>query len=116
ARDGDEVDLRSRHGRPFARYVPELVDALRALSCETFVLDGEIVVAANGAHDFSALLARIHPAATRVERLRAQTPAVYVAFDALATDAGELLTLPFRDRRRRLETFLADASPPLRLT
>ena len=116
ARDGDEVDLRSRHGRPFGRYFPELVDAFRALRCETFVLDGEIVAAANGAHDFSALLARIHPAATRVERLRAETPAAYVAFDALATDRGELLTLPFRDRRRRLEALLAGAPEPLQVT
>src|SRR5919199_609036 len=83
ARDGDEVDLRSRHGRPFARYFPELVEALRALECDKFVLDGEIVLRANGTSDFNALLARIHPAATRVERLSAETPAAYIAFDLL---------------------------------
>ena len=63
-----------------------------------FVLDGEIVVEQNGAHDFSALFARIHPAATRVERLRRETPAAYVAFDVLATDEGALIACPFRER------------------
>ncbi|HZC29625.1 MAG TPA: ATP-dependent DNA ligase [Gaiellaceae bacterium] len=116
ARERDEVDLRSRHGRPFARYFPELVEALRAVECDKFVLDGEIVLRANGTSDFNALLARIHPAATRVERLSAETPAAYVAFDLLAIDGDELLTRPFRERRRRLERLFAAVEPPLHLT
>jgi ATP-dependent DNA ligase len=116
ARAGDEIDLRSRHGRPFARYFPELVEALRLVASEAYVLDGEIVVQANGVPDFNALLARIHPAATRVERLSAETPAAYVAFDVLAVDGIDLLTSPFHERRRRLEALVASARPPLRLT
>src|SRR3954463_6600104 len=76
----DDVDLRSRNDRPLARYFPELVEALTALP-EPVVLDGEIVTAD---FDFEALLARLHPAASRVERLRREAPARYIAFDLLA--------------------------------
>ncbi|MDP8910677.1 MAG: ATP-dependent DNA ligase, partial [Actinomycetota bacterium] len=66
-RDRDEIDLRSRHGRPFARYFPELVEALLALPAERFVLDGEIVVVTPEGFDFAALMSRLHPSASRVE-------------------------------------------------
>src|SRR3712207_8156509 len=69
-RDGDELEIQSRHGRPFARYFPELVGAFRALAVERFVVDGEIVVVTADGFDFPALMARLHPAASRVERLR----------------------------------------------
>jgi ATP-dependent DNA ligase len=69
-RSGDDLDLRSRHDRPLARYFPELVAALRELPDAEVVLDGEIVVPAAGGLDFEGLLARVHPAASRVERLR----------------------------------------------
>ena len=69
-RDGDAVEIRSRHGRPLTRYFPELVEALLAQPRARFVLDGEIV-----ATPFPALMARLHPAVSRVERLRAETPA-----------------------------------------
>jgi ATP-dependent DNA ligase len=107
-RDGATVDIRSRHGRPLARYFPEVVEALRAQPCERFVLDGEIL-----ATPFPALMARLHPAASRVERLRAETPAELVAFDLLALDGEELLDAPLADRRARLEALVA---PPLLLS
>src|SRR3954466_12246679 len=74
-RDGDAVDLRSRNQRPLARYFPEIVDAVRALPTTELVLDGELVVTGRDGFDFEALLARLHPAASRVERLRHETPA-----------------------------------------
>src|SRR5215210_4920738 len=113
---GNEVDLRSRHGRPLARYFPELVEAIRALPHAPLALDGEVVVVAGETFDFTALLARIHPAGSRVERLRAETPASFVAFDALAVDDENLLDRPFSERRARLEEVLANAEPPLLLT
>src|SRR5437016_7277051 len=61
-RDGGNVELRSKSGRPMTRYFPELVAAVRALKPQKFVLDGEIVVPTNGAFSFDALLQRIHPA------------------------------------------------------
>jgi ATP-dependent DNA ligase len=107
-RDGDDVDVRSRHGRPLARYFPEVVDALRALPSEAFVLDGEIV-----AEPFAALMARLHPAASRVDRLARETPATFFAFDVLAEGADDLLDAPFAQRRARLERLVRD---PVRLT
>ena len=78
-RDGDAIDRRSRHGRPLARYFPELVAAIAALPEPRFVLDGEIVVTSERGFDFEALLARVHPAASRVERMSGETPATFVA-------------------------------------
>ena len=115
--DGNDVALQSRHGRPFARYFPEVVDALRELPRAPFLLDGELVVRrSDGVHDFEALLARIHPAASRVARLRAETPATLVAFDLLASDGIDRRELPFVERRALLEALLADPPTAVRLT
>ena len=101
--DGDDVYLQSRNGKPLGRYFPEL-----KLPSGRYVLDGEIVVRdATGHEDFDALGQRIHPAASRIERLAAETPAVYVAFDLLARDDRTLLELPFTERRAALEALLA---------
>ncbi len=108
-RDGDQVDLRSRNQRPFARYFPELVEALLRLNPERFVLDGEIVIAGASGFDFEALMARLHPAASRVERLRAETPACFIAFDLIALGDEDLSERPFVERRARLEQLLRDA-------
>jgi ATP-dependent DNA ligase len=96
-RDGGRVELQSRHGNPLARYFPEVVDALPR---GTFVLDGELL-SANG--DFSALMQRLHPAASRVELLARETPVRFVAFDLLAEADTVLVTRPLRERRGRLE-------------
>src|SRR3954467_4845368 len=75
-RDGDAVDLRSRNQRPLARYFPEVVEGLRRLPRSRFVLDGELLaVDDEGQYNFSTLLARLHPAASRVELLARTTPA-----------------------------------------
>src|SRR5215203_4591738 len=108
ARSVEEVDVRSRHGRPLARYFPEIVEALLEQPAPSFVLDGELV-----AHPFPALMARLHPAASRVERLARETPAELWAFDLLALDGEDLLRTPFETRRARLETFVRR---PVRLT
>src|SRR5919201_695744 len=92
-RCGGDVDLRSRNDRPLARYFPELVEALLGVRAPRFVLDGEIVADA-----FARLLARLHPAASRVERLRRETPASFVAFDLLAAGDEDLREGPFRER------------------
>src|SRR4051812_19617112 len=99
--DGAAVDLRSRHDRPLARYFPELVASLRELAPEGVVLDGEIINA--GAPDFDALMLRLHPSASRVERLARETPAAFVAFDLLAVGAEDLRERPFEARRAKLE-------------
>jgi len=115
-RQGDDVDIRSRHDRPFSRYFPELVEALVALPDESFVVDGEIVSATEQGFDFAALLGRLHPAASRVERLRHEAPAAFVAFDLLALGGSDLRERPFTERRAALERLLAGAEPPLFIT
>jgi ATP-dependent DNA ligase len=105
-RDGSKVELQSKAGRSMTRYFPELVAALRALDAKKFVLDGEIVVPADGAFSFDALLQRIHPAPSRVRRLAAETPALLIVFDLLVGADGKTLTRePLSERRRVLEAF-----------
>src|ERR671915_81447 len=83
-RDGDDVEIGSRKERPMTRYFPEVVEAVRRNFPPRAVIDGEIVIAGDGGLDFWALQQRIHPAASRVERLAAETPASFIAFDLLA--------------------------------
>ena len=108
-RDRTSVELQSKAGKPLTRYFPELVDALRGLEDERFVLDGEIVVPADGGFSFDALLQRIHPAASRIQRLAAETPALLIAFDLLVNARCDLLTqLALQERREQLERFLRE--------
>ena len=107
-RDGDRIELQSKNGQPLARYFPEVVAHLRSLSPRSFVLDGEIVVPVDGHLSFDDLLQRIHPAASRIERLSRERPAVLIVFDLLVDPAGRLLAdRPLRERRARLEAFAA---------
>lgn len=117
-RDRDEVVLSSRGDLPLARYFPEVVEALRTLDLPRVVLDGEIVVFTpdRRALDFDALLQRIHPAASRVQRLSRETPASFVAFDLLAVGGEDLRARPLAERRARLEEVVGTACPPLYLS
>src|SRR5678815_4127917 len=80
-RDGADVKLQSKSGRPLTRYFPELVEATCQVKSRTFVLDGEIVVPANGSFSFDSLLQRIHPAESRIRTLSVETPAMLIVFD-----------------------------------
>ncbi len=116
-KDGGEILLQSRDEKSLNRYFPELLDPLRAQLPARCVLDGELVIAQHGRLDFDALQLRIHPAASRVKLLAAQTPASLVFFDLLCEDTNDLRAQPFENRRARLESLLASAtrlstSPP----
>lgn len=115
-RDGDEVEIGSRNERPFTRYFPEVVDAVRENLPERCVVDGEIVVVTGDRLDFERLLDRIHPAESRVRLLAEQTPASFVAFDLLALGDEDLRRRPMGERRSRLEEALAGARAPVHLT
>ncbi len=115
-RDGEWVELQSRNLNPFGRYFPELAEALRTVDERRFVLDGEIVIPSRESFDFGALLKRVHPACSRVDRLRHETPATYVAFDLRAAGDEDLRRRPFAERRHRLELPLHDAPEHLFLT
>ncbi|WP_327352009.1 ATP-dependent DNA ligase [Streptomyces sp. NBC_01304] len=114
-RDGAEIELASRTGRPLTRYFPELVEALLERLPGRCVLDGEIVVARDGRLDFDALSERIHPAQSRIKLLAGQTPASFVAFDLLALGDDSLLGVPLADRRARLTTALAGVTAPVHI-
>jgi ATP-dependent DNA ligase len=115
-RDGDEVMLGSRNEKPMDRYFPELCDSLRANLPERCVVDGEIVIATDHGLDFDALQMRIHPAASRVKKLAAETPSAFVAFDLLALDDKDLREEPFADRRAQLEKIGKKFQPPIYVT
>ncbi len=115
-RDGDEVELGSRNERPLTRYFPEILEPLRQSLPTRCVVDGELVVATGGRLDFEALQQRLHPAASRVNRLAVETPASFVAFDLLALDDLDLTPLAFRERRGALESLAAAFVAPVHCT
>ncbi|MDR6535256.1 ATP-dependent DNA ligase [Variovorax soli] len=115
-RDARGVVIQSREGKPLDRYFPDLHEAFAAALPEGCVLDGEIVVATPRGLDFDALQQRVHPAASRVARLAAKTPASFVAFDMLALEGRDLMSSPQAERRLLLEALLAEPVPAIRLT
>jgi len=105
-RDRDEIFLQSKSGQPLARYFPDAVATLAELEAKRFVLDGELVIPIAGAFSFDELQLRLHPAATRVQKLAAAHPAMFVVFDILADENGKRLDqLPLVERRKLLEEF-----------
>jgi len=115
-RDGDEILIQSRDEKSLNRYFPELLEPLRSQLPARCVLDGEIVVAKNGALDFDALQLRIHPAQSRVKLLSQEIPASIVFFDLLGEGDRDLRGMAFQDRRLMLESLLSSAVPPIHLT
>ena len=103
-RDGGEVELQSKSGKPLGRYFPEMVDAVLALKADRFVLDGELIIPIGGILSFDALQMRLHPAESRIRKLAKQTPAQLMLFDCLASaDGRSLLDAPLSSRRDALE-------------
>jgi ATP-dependent DNA ligase len=119
-RHGDRVELRSKSGKPLGRYFPDVVEAVRAMRAQRFVLDGEIVVPVGGTLSFEELQLRLHPAESRVRKLAAAHPALLVAFDLLLGPRGKaLVDRPLAERRERLEAFaeqFVDPAGGLRLS
>ena len=117
-RSGDSVEIGSRNEKPMTRYFPEVVEAVLANFPEQAVVDGEIVVVGSSGDrlDFEALQQRIHPAASRVKKLAAETPAQFVAFDLLSLAGEDLTSRPFEQRRSLLEEAFADVAAPIHLT
>ena len=104
---GGEVDLKAKSGKPLARYFPEMVETLKRVKAPSFVLDGELAIVSGGEFSFDALLQRIHPAESRIKRLAAETPAIFILFDLLLDASGKsLIEAPLTMRRAALETVL----------
>lgn len=104
-RNGDKIFLQSKNGQPLARYFPDILANVAKLPQRQFVLDGELVISIGGALSFDELQLRLHPAASRVQKLAAAHPAVYIVFDLLAEKGKSYLKLNLRERRRLLEKF-----------
>ena len=104
-RDGANVYLQSKAGQPLARYFPDMVDALKKLPARKFVLDGELAIPVNRRLVFDELQLRLHPAASRVNKLAAAHPALYIVFDLLAEQSKSFLRHPLGKRRTTLKEF-----------
>ena len=115
-RGGGELYIQSRDLRPLDRYFPELHESLLARLPSRCVVDGEIVIATPSGLDFDALQLRLHPAASRIAKLAAQTPASFVAFDLLAIGTRDLTAVTQRERRELLQKHFASVEPPAYLT
>jgi ATP-dependent DNA ligase len=115
-RDGDEIFIQSRDAKSLNRYFPELIKEVLSQLPPKCVVDGEIVIANDGALDFDALQLRIHPAASRVKLLSQQIPASIVVFDLLCEGDRDLRGVAFQKRRGELESLLASVEPPIHVT
>jgi ATP-dependent DNA ligase len=109
-RDGNEVTLTSRSGKPLARYFPEVVELLLKTKAKRFLLDGELIIPIGDALSFEALQLRLHPAESRVRKLARETPAELMAFDLLELAGERLVDQPLSKRRDALEAFFAKES------
>jgi ATP-dependent DNA ligase len=111
-RAGEEIELRAKSGKPLGRYFPEMLAVLRRLEPTSFVLDGELVIPVGETFSFDALQMRLHPAESRIKKLAAETPAVLILFDLLATPSGQsLLQTPLLQRREALDAFFRSIGP-----
>jgi len=103
-REGSAVELRGKSGKSLTRYFPDVTQLLLELPSERFVLDGELAIPLGNALSFDALQLRLHPAESRVRKLAAQTPAIFIVFDLLlGPDNHSLRKSPLSARRTRLE-------------
>jgi ATP-dependent DNA ligase len=115
-RGKDDVYVQSRDSRPLDRYFPDLHDVLLERLPKNCVVDGEIVIVSARGLDFDALQLRLHPAASRVEKLARESPASFVAFDVLAVGQRNLMDAPQTARRAALEKLIGNVQPPVYLT
>lgn len=111
-RDGDEVTLTSKSGKPLARYFPEVVEMLRGTRERRFLIDGELIIPVGDALSFEALQLRLHPAESRVRKLAKETPAEFMAFDLLEVGGESLTNESLASRRKALEQFFAENRVP----
>ena len=116
-RDGAEVTLTSKSGKPLGRYFPDVVAMLEGLKERHYLLDGELIIPVGDALSFDALQLRLHPAESRVRKLAAAHPAELMLFDILELGGKDLADEPLARRREALEKFYArNRAPGLHLS
>jgi len=111
-RDGEEVTLTSKSGKPLGRYFPEVVEMIHRVRAKRFLLDGELIIPVGDALAFDALQLRLHPAESRVRKLSKETPAELMLFDLLELGGKSLIHLPLAERRKQLEKFMGENEAP----
>jgi ATP-dependent DNA ligase len=111
-RDGDDVQLISKSGKPLGRYFPEMLEVLGGLKQKRFLLDGELIISVGDVLSFDALQLRLHPAESRVRKLAAESPAELMLFDLLSLDGKDFADRPLSERRAALEKFHASIDAP----
>ena len=111
-RDGKNVQLISKSGKPLGRYFPEVLEVLAGLKKDHFLLDGELIISVGDVLSFDALQLRLHPAESRVRKLAAESPAELMLFDLLSLDGEDLADRPLSERRAALEKFHASIRAP----
>ena len=111
-RDGGEVTLTSKSGKPLGRYFPDVVKMLEGLKARDFLVDGELIIPVGDALSFDALQLRLHPAESRVRKLAAEHPAELMLFDLLELDGKDLTAEPLARRRQALEKFFTSNHAP----
>jgi len=111
--EGGVRRLYTRTGDDISHTFPDVIGALD----QEGVIDGELLVLVDGkVGPFADLQQRLNRK-TVDAKLLAQYPAGVRAYDLLADGADDLRTLPFAERRQRLEAFVArEASPRIDLS
>jgi bifunctional non-homologous end joining protein LigD len=105
-KDRGEVSLLSRNQNDLSARFPEIVDAVKNLSADECVLDGEVVaVDEEGRSSFQLLQAR--------EMEGRKSPIYFYAFDLLQLDGKSLVSVPLQARKNVLEKLSANAEHPL---
>lgn len=106
--EGGVRRLYTRTGDDISRTFPDILDAL----ADEGVLDGELLVIRDGqVAPFADLQQRLNRKAVDA-KLMAAYPAAIRAYDLLAEGGEDTRTLPFAERRRRLEAFVAKEHSP----
>jgi len=107
-KDGKDVKLTAKSGKSLSRFFPEIVTAIESTSFKRFTLDGELIIEVEGEPSFDALQMRLHPAASRIDKLSRETPATFMAFDCLRDKNGRsVIDMQLEKRRRALESLVA---------
>jgi bifunctional non-homologous end joining protein LigD len=104
-KDGGKVSLLSRNQNDLSTRFPEIVEAIKNLSADECVLDGEVVALdEKGRSSFQLLQAR--------EMEGRKSPIYFYVFDLLQVDGKSLISLPLEARKNVLEKLCGAADDP----
>ncbi len=109
-RRGPQLRLLSRSGRLLNDTYPELVDALLAQDCDSFIADGEVVAFEGRQTSFARLQQRLQLRDPEQAR-RSGVPVFYYLFDLLYLDGYDTTQLELRIRKSLLRRFLSFRGP-----